>query len=76
MSKSASALVIAVATAVTYQIVFDSATRRDLRHLETHVIERARQEEIGLPDRFREDEVAYRVDAGTGSESKSERNSP
>ncbi len=42
------ALVIAVATAVTYGIVFDSAKQRDLKHLETYVRERTRREEIGF----------------------------
>src|SRR5262245_14881884 len=38
-------LVIAIATAVTYGRVYDSAKRRDLKHLETYVTERARREE-------------------------------
>lgn len=42
------ALVIAVATAVTYGIVYDGAKQRDLKHLETYVTERARREEIGF----------------------------
>lgn len=41
-------LVIAVATAVTYGIVYDAARQRDLKHLETYVTERARREEIGF----------------------------
>ncbi|MFO1512829.1 MAG: PAS domain S-box protein [Verrucomicrobiota bacterium] len=42
------ALVIAVATAVTYGIIYDAAKQRDLKHLETYVTERARREEIGF----------------------------
>lgn len=42
------ALVIAVVTAVTYGIVYDSAKQRDLKHLETYVRERTRREEIGF----------------------------
>lgn len=42
------AMVIAVATAVTYGIVLDAARQRDLRHLETYVTERARREELGF----------------------------
>ena len=38
------ALVIAVATAVTYGIVYEGAKQRDLKHLETYVRERARRE--------------------------------
>lgn len=41
-------IVIAVATTVTYGIVFSSAKRRDLNHLETYVIERVRREEVGF----------------------------
>src|SRR5262245_56835120 len=41
-------LVIAVATGVTYEIVYKSAKRRDLNHLATYVTERARREEIGF----------------------------
>src|SRR5262245_43421610 len=41
-------VVIAVATAVTYEIVYNGATQRDLKHLETYVTERARREEIGF----------------------------
>lgn len=41
-------LVIAVSTAVTYGIVYDSARQRDLNHLETYVRERSRREEIGF----------------------------
>lgn len=41
-------LVIAVATAVTYGMVYDNAKQRELRHLETYVSERARREEIGF----------------------------
>ncbi len=41
-------LVIAVATAVTYEIVYEGATQRDLQHLKTYVSERARREEIGF----------------------------
>ena len=42
------ALVIAVASAVTYGIVYDAAKQRDLKHLETYVRERARREELGF----------------------------
>jgi len=42
------AVVIAVATAVTYGIVFNGAKQRDLKHLETYVRERTRREEIGF----------------------------
>lgn len=42
------ALVIAVATTVTYGIVFEAAKQRDLKHLETYVRERARREELGF----------------------------
>ncbi len=42
------AVVIAVATAVTYGIVYEAAKQRDLKHLETYVRERARREEIGF----------------------------
>ena len=38
-------IVIAVATMVTYSIVFDAAKRGDLEHLETYVAERSRKEE-------------------------------
>lgn len=41
-------LVIAVASAVTYGIVYDAAKQRELRHLETYVAERARREELGF----------------------------
>lgn len=41
-------VVVAVATGVTYKIVYDGATQRDLKHLETYVTERARREEIGF----------------------------
>jgi hypothetical protein len=41
-------LVIAVATAVTYGIVLESAKQRDLQHLATYVSERARREAIGF----------------------------
>jgi signal transduction histidine kinase len=41
-------IVIAVATAVTYELVYDGATQRDLKHLETYVRERTRREEIGF----------------------------
>src|ERR1041385_9368218 len=41
-------LVIAVATAVTYGIVYDAARQRDLKHLETYVRERTRREEVGF----------------------------
>ena len=42
------ALVIAVATIVTYQLIYEAAKQRDLKHLETYVAERARREEIGF----------------------------
>ncbi len=41
-------LVIAVASAVTYGIVFNAAKERDLQHLETYVAERARREETNF----------------------------
>jgi signal transduction histidine kinase len=41
-------LVIAVATAVTYGIVYSGAKQRDLKHLATYVSERSRREEIGF----------------------------
>src|SRR5262245_40183630 len=41
-------IVIAVATAVTYKIVYDGAKQRDLKHLETYVRERTRREEISF----------------------------
>lgn len=41
-------LVIALATAVTYAIVYDSAKQSDLNHLATYVAERARREEINF----------------------------
>jgi len=44
----AAGLVIAVATAVTYGIVFNGAKQRDLKHLETYVRERTRREETGF----------------------------
>lgn len=47
------AVVIAVATAVTYGLVYESTKQRDLKHLETYVRERTRREEIG----FRQVEV-------------------
>ncbi len=47
------ALVIAVATAATYGIVYAAAKQRDLKHLETYVTERARREEI----RFKQVEI-------------------
>jgi signal transduction histidine kinase len=42
------AVVITVATSVTYVIVYNGATQRDLKHLQTYVAERARREEIGF----------------------------
>lgn len=44
----ATAAVIAMATAVTYRIVFEAARQRDLRHLETYVQERSLREEAGF----------------------------
>lgn len=44
----AAGLVVAVATLVTYRIVYHEATDRDLDHLETYVNERARREELGF----------------------------
>ena len=44
----AAGLVVAVATLVTYRIVYLEARDRDLNHLETYVKERARREEIGF----------------------------
>lgn len=41
-------LVIVVAIAVTYGIVYDTAKQRDLKHLETYVNERSRREEAGF----------------------------
>lgn len=41
-------IVIAVATGVTYAIVYENAKQRDLNHLKTYVTERARREEIGF----------------------------
>lgn len=41
-------LVIAVATGVTYTLVYGGAKQRDLQHLETYVTERAAREEIGF----------------------------
>ena len=41
-------LVIAVATAVTYSIVYESAKQRDLRNLATYVTERTRREEASF----------------------------
>lgn len=38
-------LVISVATAVTYGMVYRGATERDLKHVETYVTERSRREE-------------------------------
>lgn len=42
------ALVIAVATAVTYGLVYNAAKRRDLQHLETYVVERSRREDVSF----------------------------
>lgn len=42
------AVVIAVATSVTYGIVYEGAKQRDLKHLETYVRERTRREEVGF----------------------------
>ncbi|MFO1498245.1 MAG: ATP-binding protein [Verrucomicrobiota bacterium] len=39
-------LVIAVATSMTYALVYNSARQRDLQHLETYVSERSRREQI------------------------------
>jgi signal transduction histidine kinase len=39
-------IVIAVATAVTYGIVYNNSKQRDLKHLETYVTQRARLEEV------------------------------
>lgn len=44
----AAVLVIAVATGVTYGIVYNGAKQRDLKHLETYVTERAKREESGF----------------------------
>jgi len=44
----AAGTVIAVATAVTYGIVYRDAKLRDLKHLQTYVNERSRREEIGF----------------------------
>ncbi len=44
----ATGVVIAVATGVTYTIVYEGAKERDLKHLETYVAERARREEVGF----------------------------
>ena len=41
-------LVIAVATGVTYGLVYSAAKERDLKHLATYVSERSRREEIGF----------------------------
>lgn len=41
-------LVIAVATAVTYELVFNNSKERELKHLETYVSERSRREQIGF----------------------------
>src|SRR5262245_33690162 len=41
-------LVISVATAATYGIVYNAARQGDLKHLKTYVGERARREEIGF----------------------------
>lgn len=41
-------LVIAVATAVTYGLVYNGARQRDLQHLRTYVAERASREELGF----------------------------
>ncbi len=41
-------LVIAVATTVTYAIVYSAAKERDLKHLRTYVAERSRREEVGF----------------------------
>ena len=42
------ATVIAVATGVTYALVYDAVTKRDLKHLETYVTERSHREENGF----------------------------
>jgi len=42
------AVVIAVATGVTYALVYRAARDRDLQHLEIYVAERARREELGF----------------------------
>jgi signal transduction histidine kinase len=42
------ALVIAIATAVTYGLVYNAAKERDLKHLETYVFERSRREEVSF----------------------------
>ena len=39
------AFVVAVVTAVTYDLVYDALEQRDLRHLDTYVAERAQREE-------------------------------
>lgn len=44
----ATGVVIAVATGVTYSIVYEGAKERDLKHLETYVAERALREEVGF----------------------------
>jgi PAS domain S-box-containing protein len=44
----AAGLVVAIATLVTYRIVYHEATDRNLDHLETYVNERARREELGF----------------------------
>jgi len=41
-------LVIAVVTAVTYELVFSDSQKRELQHLETYVTERSRREELGF----------------------------
>src|SRR5262245_7426486 len=40
--------IIAIATSVTYGIVYEAAKQRDLRNLNTYVAERARREELGF----------------------------
>jgi signal transduction histidine kinase len=42
------ALVIAVATGVTYGLIYNAAKDRDLKHLDIYVAERARREELGF----------------------------
>src|SRR5262249_19183832 len=46
--SAAAGLVIAVATSVTYGIVYNAAKQRDLRHLDTYVAERSHREENGF----------------------------
>src|SRR5262249_54892709 len=45
---AAAGLVIAVATGVTYGIVYNAAKQRGLNHLATYVSERSRREELGF----------------------------